>query len=67
LNVDQEALWEIAKNKMLAQKAQLSAMGGKRSGASAHRKSRVVSKDKKKSLKNELEELENFIKKLEQK
>lgn len=67
LNVDQEALWEIAKNKMLAQKAQLSAMAGKRSGASTHRKPRVVNKDKKKSLKSELEELENFIKKLEQK
>ena len=67
LNVDQEALWEIAKNKMLAQKAQLSAMASKRSGTAAHRKSRVVSKEKKKSLKSELEELENFIKKLEQK
>lgn len=67
LNVDQEALWEIAKNKMLAQKAQLSAMASKRSGASAHRKARVVSKDTKKSLKSELEELENFIKKLEEK
>lgn len=67
LNVDQEALWEIAKNKMLAQKAQLTAIAAKRSGASAHRKSRAVNKDKKKSLKSELEELENFIKKLEQK
>jgi serine/threonine protein phosphatase PrpC len=67
LNVDQEALWEIAKNKMLAQKAQLSAMANKRSAASSHRKSRIVNKDKKKSLKNELEELENFIKNLEQK
>jgi serine/threonine protein phosphatase PrpC len=67
LNVDQEALWEIAKNKMLAQKAQLSAMANKRSGASSHRKSRIVNKEKKKSLKSELEELENFIKNLEQK
>jgi PPM family protein phosphatase len=66
LSVDQEALWEIAKNKMLAQKAHLSAMAGKRSGASTHRKARTVSKEKKKSLKSELEELENFIKKLEQ-
>ncbi len=67
LNVDQEALWEIAKNKMLAQKAQLSALANKRAGAASHRKSRIVNKDKKKSLKNELEELENFIKNLEQK
>lgn len=67
LNVDQEALWEIAKNKMLAQKAQLSALTNKRAGAASHRKSRIVNKDKKKSLKSELEELENFIKNLEQK
>ena len=67
LNVDQDALWEIAKNKMLAQKAQLNTLAGKRSGVSSNRKSRIVSKDKKKSLKGELEELENFIKKLEDK
>ncbi len=67
LSVDQEALWEIAKNKMLAQKAQLNAVRGKKSGVVANRKARIASKEKKKSLKSELEELENFIKNLEQK
>ena len=67
LSVDQEALWEIAKNKMLAQKSQT-----KRSSVrkTLNRPSRNVPVDKghkKKSIKSELEEIESFIKKLEQK
>jgi serine/threonine protein phosphatase PrpC len=67
LNVDQEALWEIAKNKMLAQKVRVGASRAKKSGPATSRRARIASKEKKKSLKNELEELENFIKNLEQK
>ena len=66
-SVDQEALWEIAKNKMLAQKTQAKRSSAKRSpdGSGAEAPSRP--KHKKKSIKSKLQEIENFIKELEKK
>ncbi len=67
LSVDQDALWEIAKNKMLAQRTQLKGPSAKRSPD----KPRVAAPPglghKKKSIKSELREIEKYIKKLEQK
>jgi serine/threonine protein phosphatase PrpC len=63
LNVDQDALWEIAKNRLLAQRALSNksepARGGSKPGRS---KPRVV---KKRSFRSELEELEKYIKQFE--
>lgn len=67
LSVDQEALWEIAKNKMLAQKAQTRRSSVKRSLDRPSGNAPVGKRHKKKSIKSELEEIESFIKKLEQK
>lgn len=67
LSVDQEALWEIAKNKMLAQKAQVTKSSAKRPKEGPAAKASSGSKHKKKSMKSELREIESFIKKLEQK
>ena len=67
LSVDQEALWEIAKNKMLAQKAQVKNSSAKRPKEGSGATSASGSKHRKKSMKRELREIENFIKRLEQK
>ncbi|MFQ6023164.1 MAG: PP2C family protein-serine/threonine phosphatase [Acidiferrobacterales bacterium] len=68
MNVDQDALWEIAKNKMLVKKA-------RKKRKSSRPKEPVVKattpapkpRTKKKSYEAELEELENYMKKLERK
>ncbi|MFQ5936928.1 MAG: PP2C family protein-serine/threonine phosphatase, partial [Acidiferrobacterales bacterium] len=65
LSVDQDALWEIAKNKMLAQKTHI-----KRSrdhGSRTPSSTKPGAGTKRKSIKSELKELENYLKKLEQK
>lgn len=63
LNVDQEALWEIAKNRMLVKKAQ--AKKTRKPELKPEKKKQAPSKAKKKSFEAEIEEIEKFIKRLE--
>lgn len=65
MNVDQDALWEIAKNKMLIQKARANRSGT--TEPAVDRKQRAKSRAKRKSIAAELEELENYIKQFERK
>ncbi len=65
MNVDQDALWEIAKNRMLVQKAQTKRRRSKEPVAKG--KQRIKSKPKKKSISAEIRELENYIKQFEEK
>lgn len=65
VNVDQNALWEMAKGKMLAQKAQSKRTRAK--GPRVKAKPRAKGKRPNKSIRSEIEELEKYIEKLEQK
>jgi PPM family protein phosphatase len=65
LNVDQDALWEIAKNRMLAKKARGKRPRPANPASKSAKNSRPTTR--KKSLRSELQELEDYIKRLEQK
>ncbi|GMQ90229.1 MAG: hypothetical protein BMS9Abin10_0583 [Gammaproteobacteria bacterium] len=63
VHVDQDALWEIAKNKMLANKAR----ANKAHTVKPRHKTRkrAASKSRKKELRSEIKELEDYIKRID--
>jgi len=64
LNVDQDALWEMAKNRMLAKKKAPPKKPAPENPP-VKTKARTKSKTPKKSIRTEIEELEKYIRRIE--